>query len=95
MSSEALENLFQPFYTTKSGGTGLGLAVTQKIILDHGGDIAVESELERGTTFDLFFPVEKRKRYRPEADAETGPGTELRPDFSREGQQPAVDLVDR
>ncbi|HUT25502.1 MAG TPA: ATP-binding protein [Sumerlaeia bacterium] len=54
---ENLENVFQPFFSTKaSRGTGLGLAVTRKITREHGGDVLVESELGRGTSFRLVFP---------------------------------------
>jgi len=54
---ENLESIFQPFFSTKaSKGTGLGLAVTRKITREHGGDVLVESELGRGTSFHLVFP---------------------------------------
>ena len=44
MSQEARQNLFNPDYTTKSYGTGLGMAIVRRIITVHGGEIAVESE---------------------------------------------------
>ncbi|KFC92914.1 two-component system sensor histidine kinase AtoS [Leminorella grimontii] len=49
--------IFDPFYTTKSSGTGLGLSISQRIIASHGGDIMVESELNRGSTFIIILPV--------------------------------------
>ncbi len=48
-----LENVFDLFYTTKPKGTGLGLAICRKIMQDHGGDIAIESEPGRGTTVTI------------------------------------------
>lgn len=53
---EDVSKLFEPFYTTKPGGTGLGLALSQKIVQDHDGDIRVVSSLERGTEFILTLP---------------------------------------
>jgi len=55
------DDVFQPFVTFgKADGTGLGLAVVQKIVLDHGGKVAVESTGEEGTTFKLRLPVTPR-----------------------------------
>lgn len=53
-------HMFEPFYTTKDGGSGLGLPTAQKIIEAHGGRISVQSELGRGTKFVLEFPVPRR-----------------------------------
>jgi len=52
-----LPHLFEPFYTTKVRGTGLGLGIARQIVLRHGGTMEVESELGSGTTFTLSFPV--------------------------------------
>ncbi len=49
--------LFQPFFTRKPGGTGLGLTIVKKTVEDHGGTIEVESEAGKGTTFRIFLPV--------------------------------------
>ncbi|MFH0809492.1 MAG: ATP-binding protein [Pseudomonadota bacterium] len=54
---EYLERIFNPFFTTKKGGSGLGLSVCHKIIQDHGGMIDVESELNRGSTFTIKMPL--------------------------------------
>jgi len=54
---EKLAKIFDPFYTTKTGGSGLGLSVTQKIIIDHHGKIEVESGEGKGTAFRVVLPV--------------------------------------
>ncbi|HEX8888461.1 MAG TPA: ATP-binding protein, partial [Pyrinomonadaceae bacterium] len=58
MSEDVRERIFEPFYTTKGAhGTGLGLAVSYGIIERHEGRFSVESELGRGTTFEIALPV--------------------------------------
>lgn len=58
---EQFAKIFQPFFTTKGPGkgTGLGLSTSQNIIQNHGGFIALESELGRGTTFKFYLPAAK------------------------------------
>ena len=56
MPAEVLEKVFNPFFTTKEKGTGLGLAVTHKIIVDHHGTVGVESEPDKGTTIMVRLP---------------------------------------
>ncbi len=56
---ELATRLFVPFMTTKPEGTGLGLAITARIIQEHRGRIKVESEVNKGTTFKVMFPVSK------------------------------------
>jgi two-component system sensor histidine kinase AtoS len=58
MPKEVQEKLFEPFQTTKNGGMGLGLTISRKIVEQHGGKIAVESEIDRGTTFIVRLPLE-------------------------------------
>ena len=59
MSKENLEKCFDPFFTTKEPdkGTGLGLSTTYGIIKEHGGEIQVQSKVNEGTTFSLYFPL--------------------------------------
>ena len=54
---DVLGKLFQPFFTTKPKGTGLGLWLSQRIVQDHGGSITVESVPGKGTTFTITLPT--------------------------------------
>jgi signal transduction histidine kinase len=49
--------MFQPFFTTKARGTGLGLAVLKRIVEDHRGEVLVRSEAGLGTTFVFRLPL--------------------------------------
>jgi two-component system, NtrC family, sensor histidine kinase HydH len=57
MSPDVCAKVFQPFFSTKQGGTGLGLATTRKIVLAHGGTIDVQSEVGRGSKFTIRLPT--------------------------------------
>jgi two-component system sensor histidine kinase HydH len=57
MDDKTLGRIFEPFFSTKSGGSGLGLPTARKIIETHGGRIAVQSEPGRGTQFTIELPV--------------------------------------
>jgi len=59
MDELTAKNIFNPFFTTKDKGVGLGLALTRKIIEDHRGTIEVVSEKGTGTTFTILLPVVK------------------------------------
>ena len=56
MTEEVKTKLFMPFFTTKEDGNGLGLATAKKVIEAHGGEIQVESELDRASVFTIFIP---------------------------------------
>jgi signal transduction histidine kinase len=57
IAPENLARIFEPNFTTKSGGMGLGLAIVDGIVRGHGGTIDVKSEIDRGTTFRIRLPV--------------------------------------
>jgi signal transduction histidine kinase len=57
MSPEVREKAMTPFFTTREGGTGLGLPLVQRIVEEHGGTIEVASRAGQGTTVTLVFPV--------------------------------------
>jgi PAS domain S-box-containing protein len=58
---EKLNQLFQPFFTTKKKGSGLGLMIVQRIIREHAGRIDVESKPGKGTTFRVWLPLHERR----------------------------------
>lgn len=57
IAPELLATVFDPFFTTKEAGTGLGLSIVQKIVDQHGGDVAIESELGKGARIVVSIPV--------------------------------------
>ncbi|MDF1544173.1 MAG: GAF domain-containing protein [bacterium] len=59
ISKEQISRIFDRYFTTKETGTGLGLAVVERIISAHDGTLAVKSEENNGTTFTLFFPMKR------------------------------------
>ncbi len=63
IAPEQIGQLFEPYFTTKQNGTGLGLMIVQRIVREHGGTMEVESDKDRGTTFRIKLPIhEKRMR---------------------------------
>jgi PAS domain S-box-containing protein len=58
---EQINRIFEPFYTTKKKGTGLGLMIVQRIVRAHGGRIDLESHVGRGTTFRIWLPLREGK----------------------------------
>lgn len=59
MTADVMQNIFVPFFTTKVDGTGVGLAVSQKIIDDHDGFIKIKSVLKEGTTISVYLPIKR------------------------------------
>jgi PAS domain S-box-containing protein len=57
---ELLNRIFEPFYTTKKRGSGLGLMIVQRIVRDHGGRIELESHVGKGTVFRIWLPLHER-----------------------------------
>ncbi|MBQ7508509.1 MAG: ATP-binding protein [Spirochaetales bacterium] len=64
MNEEQMSKIFEPYYTTKSSGTGLGLTVLFKIMKQHGGDVTVHSVRGEGSEFILQIPVPESERFR-------------------------------
>ncbi len=57
IAADDLARIFEAYYTTKKGGTGLGLPMTRRIVEEHGGSVRVQSEVGRGTRFLLILPL--------------------------------------
>jgi len=64
LTPEEIDRIFNPEYTTKEKGLGLGLSLVHEIIRGHGGEIHVESKVGAGTTFDILLPMENREKGR-------------------------------
>jgi len=58
---EQINRIFEPFYTTKKKGSGLGLMIVQRIVRAHNGRIELESNVGKGTTFRVWLPLHERK----------------------------------
>ena len=57
MNTEVMDHLFEPFFSTKTNGSGLGLAVSHEIVTQHQGALEVSSQPDRGSTFVVKLPV--------------------------------------
>lgn len=80
ISAEVMGTLFEPYRTTKSGGSGLGLLIVRRILHSHGGELEVESTEGEGTEVKLFFPLgEKPARLlaNPDASPDEGSGNSV------------------
>ena len=73
IAPEQIGQLFEPYFTTKETGTGLGLMIVQRIVREHGGTIEIESDKDRGTTFRIKLPVHEKRTRLLEASPDTSP----------------------
>jgi two-component system, sporulation sensor kinase E len=72
---EKLSKIFEPYFTTKDFGSGLGLTLVYKIIKEHSGDIQVSSKEGKGTTFTFYFPLPRKEHFLLESSTSiTGEG---------------------
>src|SRR5437763_16276446 len=63
MSTENLSRVFEPYFTTKPTGSGLGLLIVRRIVREHGGELSIESSQGRGLTLTIRLPfIDKRIR---------------------------------
>jgi signal transduction histidine kinase/CheY-like chemotaxis protein len=75
LSPEHLDRVFDPYFTTKRSGNGLGLTSSYAIVKKHDGHLAVESKLGRGTTFTVYLPASQERVARPEVEGATALGS--------------------
>jgi signal transduction histidine kinase len=74
MSAENLSRIFEPYFTTKASGTGLGLLIVRRIVREHGGELSIESSHGKGLTLTIRLPyVEKRIRMLEAGEAKAPP----------------------
>ena len=62
IDSEKIQKIFEPYYTTKEYGTGLGLTIVYKVVKEHGGEIKIESQKGEGTTFTILLPIARGRK---------------------------------
>ncbi len=75
MSAESLSRVFDPYYTTKTSGSGLGLLIVRRIIREHGGELAIESNEGKGLTLTIRLPyLDKRVRMLEAGSSESAAG---------------------
>ena len=62
ISPENMHKIFEPYFTTKPDGSGLGLTMTYKVMKEHGGDIQVHSEVGKGARFTFILPITRSEK---------------------------------
>jgi two-component system, sporulation sensor kinase E len=78
MSAESLSRVFEPYFTTKSSGSGLGLLIVRRIVREHGGEMAIESNEGKGLTLTIRLPyLDKRVRMLEEGSPRENSGQDL------------------
>ena len=72
IAPDKIAQIFEPYFTTKPSGSGLGLLIVRRIVREHGGDLQLESHEGRGTTVRVVLPLpERRVKLLPPANPET------------------------
>jgi len=71
IAPEQIGRIFEPYYTSKKDGSGLGLMIVQRIVREHGGTIEVESNVDHGTTFRIKLPIHEKRMRLLEAGAQS------------------------
>ncbi|MDQ6623271.1 MAG: ATP-binding protein, partial [Verrucomicrobiota bacterium] len=61
MSAESLSHVFEPYFTTKSSGSGLGLLIVRRIVREHGGELGIESNEGKGLTLTIRLPYRDQR----------------------------------
>lgn len=98
ISKKHLSKIFDPYFTTKQKGSGLGLATSYSIVKKHGGHIVAESQPDKGTTFTLFLPASRtarRTKKTNEAPLLTGTGKILLMDDEEDIRQTTGEMIRR
>ena len=57
IEDEIIEKIFNPFFTTKNEGIGMGLAISSRLVEENGGRLEVNSEIGKGSSFSLYLPI--------------------------------------
>jgi signal transduction histidine kinase len=65
MTHQEQSQIFTPYFTTKTSGTGLGLPIVERIVHDHGGSIWCNTAEQVGTTFFIDLPIDERRSTEP------------------------------
>jgi two-component system NtrC family sensor kinase len=77
---DVMNKMFVPFFTTRKSGSGLGLAVTRRIVENHGGEISVESKVGEGTVFQVVLPIVRSTAELEHERVYGAPGDEMAPE---------------